>query len=156
MDSLIEKIRELTLPIVQEEGLELFNLEFKKSGYKWFLRIYLDKEGGINLNDCEKVSKQLSAKLDEEDVIPRSYTLEVSSPGLDRPLLSEQDYKKFKGKWIRIKTTEAIDGQRNFKGRLANYADGIVTLEMQIKKNEMKSVLIPYRTIANARLEIDL
>lgn len=156
MDSLIEKIRELTLPIVQEEGLELFNLEFKKSRYKWFLRIYLDKEGGINLNDCEKVSKQLSAKLDEEDVIPRSYTLEVSSPGLDRPLLSEQDYKKFKGKWIRIKTTEAIDGQRNFKGRLANYADGIVTLEMQIKKNEMKSVLIPYRTIANARLEIDL
>ena len=135
MESMIEKIRELALPIVQEEGLELFHLEFKRSGYKWFLRVYLDREGGINLNDCEVVSKRLSAKLDLEDFIPYSYTLEVSSPGLDRPLLSERDYKKFKGKHVRIKTLEAIDGQRNFKGRLANYYDGIITLEMEIKKN---------------------
>lgn len=156
MESMIEKIRELTLSIVQEEGLELFHLEFKRYGHRWFLRVYLDREGGINLNDCEVVSKRLSAKLDEEDFIPYRYTLEVSSPGLDRPLLSEGDYEKFKGKCVRIKTLEAIDGQRNFKGRLANYADGIVTLEMEIKKNEVKSVLIPYRAIAKAKLEIEL
>jgi ribosome maturation factor RimP len=156
MESMIERIRELTLSIVREEGLELFHLEFKRSRYKWFLRVYLDREGGINLNDCEIVSKRLSTKLDEEDFIPYRYILEVSSPGLDRPLLSEQDYTKYKGKHVRIKTSEAIDGQRNFKGRLANYVDGIITLEMQIKKNEVKSVLIPYHSVAKARLEIEL
>lgn len=155
-ESIIEKVKQLALMIIEEEGLELFNLEHKRFGHKWFLRIYLDKEGGVNLSDCESVGKKLSTKLDEEDFIPYSYTLEVSSPGLDRPLLSEKDYTKHKGKHVRIKTLEAIDGQKNFKGRLTDYVDGMVTLDVEIKKDEVKSMSIPYRNIVNAKLEIEL
>ncbi len=155
-ESVIEKVKQLTLTITEEEGLDLFNFEFKKSGHRWFLRIFLDKEGGVNLNDCEGVSRKLSAILDKEDLIPHSYILEVSSPGLDRPLLSEKDYAKFKGKNVRIRTSEPINGQKNFRGRLAKYEDGAVTLEIEVRKNETKSVSIPYHNIAKAKLEIDL
>ena len=155
-ESIKEKARKLALKIVEAEGLELFNIEFRKLGHRWVLRLFIDREGGVNLDDCEKVSNQLSTELDVENCIPYSYILEVSSPGLDRPLLSENDYIKYIGKLVKIKTFEPIDGQRNFKGRLKGYSAGMVSLEIDVKKDEKKECLIPYSTIANARLEIEL
>ncbi len=155
-ESIKEKARKLAAKIVKAEGLELFDIAFNKQGQRWMLRIYIDKEGGVNLDDCERVSNQLSTELDVEDFIQHSYTLEVSSPGLDRPLLSEQDYSKYSGKKVRIRTYEPIDGQRKFKGRLISCADGIVSIEVDAAKNEKKKIMIPHGSIASARLEIEL
>ncbi len=155
-ESIKEKARKLAVKIVEAEGLELFDIEFKKQGQRWMLRIYIDKESGVNLEDCERVSNQLSTELDVEDFIQYSYTLEVSSPGLDRPLLSEQHYRKYAGKKVKIRTYEPIGGQRNFKGRLIGFTDGIVSIEVDAAKNEKKKIMIPHGSIASARLEIEL
>ena len=146
----------LASKIAESQGLELFHIEFKKQGYRWVLRLYIDKEGGVTLDDCEKVSNQLSTELDVENFIQQSYTLEVSSPGLDRPLLSENDFIKHAGKLVKIKTYEPINGQRNFKGKLSGYSNGMVWLEVVVRKEETRELSIPYASIASARLEIDV
>jgi len=146
----------LASKIAESHGLQLFHIEFRKQGRRWVLRLYIDKEGGVTLDDCEKVSSQLSTELDVENFIQHSYTLEVSSPGLDRPLLSENDYLKHSGKLVKIKTHEPIDGQRNFKGKLMGYSDGMVVLEVDVRKDETRRLLIPYASIASARLEIEI
>ncbi len=136
--------------VADEQGLEVFDTELLGRG-KLLLRIAIDKEGGVTLDDCERFSKSLGALLDVEDVIHRAYTLEVSSPGLDRPLRNLREFERNKGKLARIVTVEKIGNQNFIVGRIAEVNDGLVTLLV-----DDRAIDIPYDKITKARLEIEL
>ena len=135
--------------VVESLGYELVDLQFVKEYQKWVLRVFIDHDEGIGLDDCEKVSKALSSALDEEDPIPHNYVLEVSSPGLDRPLKNEKDFERFKGYRIKVKTFSPIEGRKTFDGYLVGLNDGKIVLnveseEMQIPRDQVSSVrLVP-------------
>lgn len=122
---------ELLLPIVEKECFELIDVEFVKEGSTWYLRAYIDKEGGITINDCETVSRALNVKLDEADFIEESYILEVSSPGLGRPLKKEKDYIRSMGKEVEVRTFRPIQREKEFYGILSAYDSDTVTLAME-------------------------
>jgi ribosome maturation factor RimP len=127
-----EQIRRLLEPILTSRGLSLWDLEFQKHGPKWLLRVYIDRDDpGVMLNDCEGVSRDLSAILDVEDVIPHAYTLEVSSPGLDRTLTRPEHYQRFAGRRIRIKTYQLVKGQKVFMGKLLGLSGEVVRIELE-------------------------
>lgn len=123
------KVLPLLTPIVEELHLELVDLEFVKEGANWYLRVYIDKEGGVNIDDCEAVSRALEKKLDETDPIEQAYVLEVSSPGLDRPLKKDADFEKFVGEIIDIKLYQAKDGKKQYQGKLLGLNDGVISIE---------------------------
>jgi ribosome maturation factor RimP len=148
----VERIRTVAEPILAERGLELVEVELQREGRGWILRLYMDRAGGVTLDDCQQVSEELGDHLDVEDLIDHPYHLEVSSPGLDRPLTREADFLRYAGKAVRITTHEAVEGQRNFRGRLAGLEDGMVLLDLA----EGRRVRIPRGLIAKARLEIEL
>lgn len=125
-----QKTEEILLPIVEEYGFELVDLEYVKEGGTWYLRTYIDKEGGISIDDCEKVSRRLSDILDEKDYIDDTYIMEVSSPGLGRPLKKEKDFKRSLGKEVDIRTYRMIDKQKEFNGILKDYDKDTVTIEL--------------------------
>jgi ribosome maturation factor RimP len=140
---------ELVTPILAEENLELVDIEYTKEGSNWFLRVYIDKEGGVDIEDCGRVSEKLSKKLDEVDPIPGAYFLEVSSPGAERPLKKEKDFERAVGKHVHVTTYEPIHDAKVFEGELVSY-DG-----KQLEIKEAKStVLIPRDKVASARLAI--
>jgi ribosome maturation factor RimP len=118
-----EKIRQLIEPVIESEGMEVVDIECLKMKFRWLVRIYIDKEGGVTIADCSEISKQAGDILDVYDVLPGSYTLEVSSPGLDRPLTRDKDFIKYRGSAVRIKTGEKLDGVKNFHGILIDYLD---------------------------------
>ena len=126
-----QKTEEILLPIVEEYGFELVDVEYVKEGGTWYLRTYIDKEGGISIDDCEKVSRRLSDILDEKDYIDDTYIMEVSSPGLGRPLKKEKDFKRSLGKEVDIRTYRMIDKQKEFTGILKDYDKDTVTIEME-------------------------
>ncbi|MBQ9886494.1 MAG: ribosome maturation factor RimP [Lachnospiraceae bacterium] len=119
---------ELVTPIITKNNFELVDVEFVKEGSNHYLRAYIDKEGGITVDDCELVSRALSDLLDEKDFIAESYILEVSSPGLGRPLKKEKDYKRSLGKELEIRLYRAVDKQKEFYGILKSYDDSTVTI----------------------------
>ena len=123
------KTTELIQPVVEANGVELFDVDYVKEGSDWYLRVYIDKEGGITVNDCEVVSRAFSEKLDEEDFIDTAYIMEVSSPGLGRPLKKEKDYERNMGKELEIRTYRAIDREKEFYGTLKAYDTDSVTIE---------------------------
>jgi ribosome maturation factor RimP len=149
---IVERVRALAEPILTDRGLELVEVEFQREARGWILRLYIDRPGGVILDDCQKVSEELGDHLDVADVIDFPYHLEVSSPGLDRPLTRDADFVAFAGKAARITTREPIEGQRNFRGRLAGLVDGAVLLDLA----DGRQVRIPRGLIAKARLEIEL
>lgn len=118
----------MLLPLMEEFHFELVDVEYVKEGGTWYLRAYIDKEGGITVNDCEAVSRRMSDLLDEEDFIEDSYVFEVSSPGLGRPLKKEKDYIRSMGKEIEIRTYRAIDRKKEFRGVLSAYTEDTVTI----------------------------
>ena len=120
---------EILLPMMEELGFELVDVEYVKEGSTWYLRAYIDKPGGINIDDCETVSRRLSDILDEKDYIDEAYILEVSSPGLGRPLKKEKDYKRSLGEEVEIRTYRMIDRQKEFTGILKDYDEKTVTIE---------------------------
>lgn len=126
-----QKTEEILLPIVEEYGFELVDVEYVKEGGTWYLRTYIDKEGGISIDDCEKVSRRLSDILDEKDYIDDTYIMEVSSPGLGRPLKKEKDFKRSLGKEVDIRTYRMIDKQKDFTGILKDYDKDTVTIELE-------------------------
>lgn len=126
-----QKTEEILLPIVEEYGFELVDVEYVKEGGTWYLRTYIDKEGGISIDDCEKVSRRLSDILDEKDYIDDTYIMEVSSPGLGRPLKKEKDFKRSLGKEVDIRTYRMIDKQKEFTGILKDYDKDTVTIEQE-------------------------
>jgi len=146
-----EKVKDIVVqiakPIVEANKMELVDVEYTKEGGQWYLRVYIDKDGGINLNDCEKISTLLSEKLDQEDPISQAYFLEVSSPGVERPLKKIEDYQRFKGRKVNIKTFAPISGRKKFKGELGKVvSDGVI---IYIDGEEFT---IPLEKIASARL----
>jgi len=152
MPDLLDRVTKTAREIVEFANLELVHLEVKREPGGLLLRVYIDKEGGVTLDDCARVSRQLSVQLDVDDPIEERYTLEVSSPGLDRPLFSERDFARFSGRKIRLSTHLPLDGRRNFQGRLEGMVDGSVRLTLE----DGRSIDIPRDQVAKARLEIEL
>jgi len=149
-EKIIKKVEKLVMPILEDEGLELTDVEFQREKRGWVLRVYIDKPGGVTLDDCTAISYQLSAILDVEDVIDTSYTLEVSSPGITRPLKGLNDYEKYKGKLVKIKTYKPIDGKKVFRGKLIGLENEIVKIEDEKGEHE-----IPFENIAKANLNFE-
>ncbi|MFV0364015.1 MAG: ribosome maturation factor RimP [Suipraeoptans sp.] len=125
-----KKVEGILIPIINEYEYELVDVEYVKEGSSWYLRAYIDKPNGINIEDCEKVSRKLSEILDEDDFIEDAYILEVSSPGLGRPLKKEKDYERSIGKEIEIHTYRMIDKEKEFFGILESYNNDTVTIVM--------------------------
>lgn len=130
-ESYEQRTEVILLPILQQHGFELWDVEYVKEGGNWYLRAYIDKPGGINVDDCEVVSRALSDILDEQDFIDEAYILEVSSPGLGRPLKKEKDYARSLGKEVEIRTYRMIDKQKEFFGILKDYDKDTVTIDME-------------------------
>ncbi|PLX91958.1 MAG: ribosome maturation factor [Desulfuromonas sp.] len=136
---ILNKVSEIADPIIEELGLELVDIEFISQGSEWLLRLFIDKPGGVNLDDCAEFSRELSTILDVEEVIEMAYRLEVSSPGIDRPLKKAADFERFKGEMVRAKTFEAVDPdmrgykRKTFIGTLLGLEQGIVAIEQNDK-----------------------
>ena len=126
-----KKVFSMLEPITSELNLMIVDVEFVKEAGNYYLRAYLDKEGGINIDDCEAVSRRLSDLMDENDFIPEAYILEVSSPGLDRPLKRERDFMISIGREVDLKTYKEADGQKEFRGVLTAYDKDTVTIELE-------------------------
>ena len=126
-----QKTEELITPFVEDKGFELVDVEYVKEGGNWYLRAYIDKPGGITVDDCEVISRSLSDKLDEEDFIEGAYILEVSSPGLGRPLKKEKDFVRNMGQEVELRTYRAIEKQKEFRGILDAYDKSSITLEVE-------------------------
>ena len=120
-DTLRDQLWKLIHPVVESHGMELIFLECLRMPSRWIVRIFLDKEGGITLDDCSLISPIIGDIMDVHEIPPGPYTMEVSSPGLDRPLFRDQDFLKFKGMVIKVKTSRKIEGVKNFKGELLDY-----------------------------------
>lgn len=148
-ETLYKTVEELLEPKLIAHGIELVEVAFEKEGKRWFLRVYIDKPGGIQLHDCEEVSNFLSEKLDALDLIPHRYYLEVSSPGIERPLRKPDDYIRFRGSNIVLKTAVHMHGQKNFLGKIKDFVNDEVILE-----TETGDINIPLSIIAKAKLKV--
>lgn len=145
-----QEIEKIVLPIVENLGYSLYDVEYIKEGAYWFLRIYIDKETGISLDDCEKVSNAVSDKLDEEDPITTPYNLEVSSCGLEKKLREPKHFKMAIGENIEIKLYKPFEKQKEFRGILASITDNVITLN-----TEEKSINIKLDEISSAKILFD-
>ena len=145
------KVKEIIEPVIKGLGVALEDMELRKMGRRVFLRVIIDKEGGVVIDDCEQVSREIEAQLDVEDPIPYPYTLEVSSPGLDRPLKTPGDFKRFCGKTARIVTSAPVENQTFFIGEIIEAGDTDVTLLL----SKDKKINIQYKDIVRARLVYD-
>ena len=125
------RVEAFLLPLLEENKFELVDVEYVKEAGTWYLRAYIDKEGGIAVDDCELISRRLGDWLDEKDFIDESYILEVSSPGLGRPLKKEKDFARSIGKDVDVRLYRQRDGQKEFTGRLSSYDGDTVTLQME-------------------------
>ena len=130
MKKVTELVAELAAPAVARQGCELWDVEYVREAGQWYLRLYLDKEGGVDILDCEAVSREVSDLLDEADPIEASYIFEVSSAGAERALKRPGDFQRFMGSPVLVKTYKSRDGRKEFAGTLAGYEDGAVLLEM--------------------------
>lgn len=128
-ESYESKTEELIQPLVDEKGFELVDVEFVKEGSEWYLRVYIDKDGGISVNDCEDISRAFNEILDREDYISEQYIFEVSSPGLTRPLKKEKDYKRSIGRLVDVKLYKPVDKAKEYTGVLSAFDENTVTLE---------------------------
>jgi len=144
----IEKVTAIAEPLLDAEGMELVDIEYRKEQVGWVLRLFIDKEQGITLNDCTTISRELGNLLDVKDSVPHSYHLEISSPGLNRPLKKEKDLLRFRGKKVRIKTAHPIGNRKNFVGILSDYKDGTIYVSI-----DQESFAIPYKEVVRANLE---
>jgi ribosome maturation factor RimP len=148
-------IEEITAAFLEENGLELYNVEFLKEGRDWFLRVYIDKKQGqeeeyVSTDDCEKVSRFLSEELDRLDPIEQNYYLEVSSPGLDRALLKDSDYERFAGRLVDLSLYKAVDGSKAYQGILV----GLVDDKIVIKDEKEKEMQFDRAQVAKTRLAV--
>ena len=145
-DALVTQIYEMVKPISDELNYEIYHVEYVKENGEYYLRIYIEKEGGITLSDCEALSRRVSDLMDEKDPIPEAYFLEVSSPGLNRTLFTEAHYKRFVGREVMVKLTKAIDGKKSIKGILKEVNEENIIVETEtlisIPKEKIKSANI--------------
>ena len=155
MSSVVETVTELVTPILDERHFELVDAEFVKEGKSWYLRIYIDKPGGINIEECALVSDLLGEKLDDcdPDSIPQAYFLEVSSPGAERPLKKERDYERALNSYIHVSLYQPLEGNKVYEGTMVDLKPDELTLEY-MDKTRQKTIVIPRKQIAQARLAI--
>ncbi|WP_338362884.1 ribosome maturation factor RimP [Enterococcus faecium] len=155
MSSVVETVTEMVTPILDEQNFELVEVEFVKEGKSWFLRVFIDKEGGIDIEECAFVSEKLSEKLDaaDPDPIPQAYFLEVSSPGAERPLKKESDYEKALVDYVHVSLYQPVDGEKQYEGFLQSFDAEQLTLKIRIKTRE-KELTFDRKNIAKARLAI--
>jgi ribosome maturation factor RimP len=146
-----EAINEIIERVTAREGLELVHWETVGPRNYFVLRIFIDKPGGVTVGDCERVSNQVGTLFDVEDLIPNQYTLEVSSPGIERGLYKPADYTRFTGSRVKLRTAEPINGQRNFRGKLLGINGSIVSLEA----DQAGQIDIPFEQIAKANIEYE-
>jgi len=144
------KIMPLLGAITEAAKVELVDVEFAKEGANWYLRVYIDKEGGVGITDCEAVSRALEARLDEKDPIEQAYILEVSSPGIDRPLKKDVDFEKYQGEIVDIKLYKALDGQKQYQGELLGLENKVIS----IKDEEGKDISFEQKDVASVRLAV--
>lgn len=145
-------LRDLLEPAVTALGCELVGVEYRPSGRQSLLRVYIDKPEGVTVDDCSAVSHQVSGLLDVEDPIPGQYTLEVSSPGLDRPLFQAQDFERFAGQQVKVRMRVPVEGQRNFRGCLR----GLHEQQVVIEEQDGTCVSLPLDQVEQARLVPDI
>jgi ribosome maturation factor RimP len=146
-----DMVTDLVEPIAEERGLDLVDVEFQPKGRRSVLRLYLDREGGVGLDDLAAFSREVSSVLDAHDAVPGQYTLECSSPGINRRLRKPDDFERFCGKSVRVRTTTPIAGSRNFVGRLVSTSrDGI-----EIDDEAQGRLTVPFRSIERAHYEHD-
>jgi ribosome maturation factor RimP len=148
---IVEKIAGLVESIVRDEFLELLEVEFYATGGRWLLRIYIDKEGGVTIGDCERVSREVEQTLDVEDIIDHPYTLEVSSPGLTRALKKKSDFERYKGRRCKVVTSSLLDSRTEFQGEI-----GEVTEEGVEIRGKMDIHKVPFCAIKKAQLQFEL
>lgn len=147
---LAEQLTDLLEPVVEDHGCELVELQFRREGRGWVLRLIVDKAGGVTLDDCAGVSREVGHLLEVEDLIEQAYHLEVSSPGLDRPLKRERDYLRCVGKKVKVTTREPLEGEQVFVGLIEDFSAGKLVLGTQ-KGN----VVIPFEQISKAKLVVE-
>lgn len=148
--SVLNKVRQLAEPQVSELGLELVDVEYIKEGAHWYLRVYIDKDGGVEIEDCAAVSHKISEVLDRENPIPQAYMLEVSSPGIERPLRKREDFEKFQGELVSVYSTEPFHGYSCFTGTLKGLVDNHVILEY-----EGQEIAIPFDLVERTHLTFE-
>jgi ribosome maturation factor RimP len=149
-----EKIRQLVEPVIESEDMELIDIECLKMRSRWIVRIYMDKETGVTLDNCSDISNQVGDILDVHDVLPGAYTLEVSSPGLDRPLVRDNDFIKYRGSKVHVRVAEKLEGIRNFRGKLVDFYEekGKKILVIDITG---KTYHIPRELVVKANIEYE-
>lgn len=151
MSSAIEqKISSLVEPLVLEKGLELIDVEYVKEGAHWYLRLYIDKDGGVDMDDCADVSHVVSDMLDLKNPIPQAYMLEVSSPGLERPLKKDEDFVRFRGRLVTVHTSSTFQGYNEFTGNLI----GLINDEIVLEYEDMR-ITIPRALAKQTHLALD-
>jgi ribosome maturation factor RimP len=149
-EEIVDHVLRLAGPILSDEGIELVEVEYRREARGWVLRLYVDKERGITLEDCARISREMGRNLDVHDFIMAPYNLEVSSPGLTRSLKSEKDFMKYRDRLVKVTTTQPIGNRRQFKGRLRGVLGNQVQVEM-----DGEVVQIPLSDVAKAHLEIE-
>ena len=141
-------VTEIAIPVAEECGVRVWDVRFEKEGAMWYLRVFIDKDGGVDINDCENVSRKLDKLLDELDPIDHSYTLEVSSPGIERDLVKKEHFEQFMGQDITVRLIRAVEGIRDFVGKLYKFENDEVTIlldddiTMSFKLNETSFVRV--------------
>ncbi|TGE31218.1 ribosome maturation factor RimP [Desulfosporosinus sp. Sb-LF] len=149
-ETMEQKIGSLVEPIVRERGLELVDVEYIKEGAHWYLRLFIDKDGGVDMDDCSGVSHAVSDMLDQKNPIPQAYMLEVSSPGLERPLKKEADFVRFQGSLVTVHTTSTFQGYKEFSGNLVGLIDDEIVLEYEDKR-----IAIPRNVVKKTHLSME-
>ena len=147
-EDILEKVRQIAGPLAAQEGMELVDVELGGPGGRQTLRLFIDKEGGVSLDDCSSISRAVSAALDVEDPIDGAYDLEVSSPGLDRPLRTPEHFEKFKGSKVRVKTYAPVGDRKVFVGTLKGFSEGDVIVDVDGTDRR-----VPHAQIAKANVE---
>jgi ribosome maturation factor RimP len=146
-DIITKAVADLVEPVFEGMGFELVDVEYLSSQGRWVLRVYIDREGGVTIDDCARVSREIGDLIDVKDIIQHEYVLEVSSPGLDRPLKKEKDLLDAVGKKIKVRMVNPLEGRRKFTGYLNDFQDGILTLDTGVE-----SVSLPWRDVLRANL----
>ena len=154
-DEYEHRTEELLIPILDGSGYDLWDVSYVKEGGEWFLRVYIDKEGGITIDDCVDVSRKLSEALDADDFIPDAYTLEVSSPGLGRKLVKDREFTRSIGRDVDVKFYRPVDGSKEITGKLVGFDKDTVTVEIEQSKSPPEQKRFDRSEIATVKLSVD-
>ena len=141
MSKVTEKVEALARPVIEDEGCELWSVEYVREAGSWYLRVFIDKDGGVGIDDCERISRRLDPILDEADPIPDSYVFEVGSAGAERELKRPSDFEKFMGSEVEVKLYQPYEGKKSLVGKLEAYENGYITISsVQLRKSQIAQV----------------